>query len=79
MAILEHHSSDLLHFLLNLGDCSVEDFDKKLSDVYGISFENFHKLIKDLTPLCDRNLTKRGVICGFRGENGWIVKDEFTS
>ena len=77
MAILEHQSSDLLNFLLNLGDCSVEEFDRKLSETYGITFENFHKLIKDLTPLCERVVTKNGVICGFIGESGWLVKDEF--
>ena len=78
MAILEHHSSDLLHYLLDLGDCSVEAFDKKLAITYGINFENFQKLIKDLVPLCDKQDTSNGVLRGFGTSEKWFVSDGFV-
>ena len=76
MAIKDTDSAQVAHSLLNLKDGGFDgDFDKELLQRYGISFDNFHRLICDLAPLCDAVWTKAsGQVVGFCDETGWLAK-----
>ena len=76
MAIKDKDSAQVAHSLLNLKDGGQNgEFDEELQRRYGITFENFHKLICDLAPLCDAFWTKAsGQVVGFRDETGWLAK-----
>ena len=76
MAIKDNDSAQVAHSLLNLKDGGQNgEFDEELQRRYGITFENFHKLICDLAPLCDAFWTKAsGQVVGFRDETGWLAK-----
>jgi hypothetical protein len=58
----------------------IEDhvLDEKLNEKYGISFDNFSKLLHDLLPLCDTGkspFTNKNV-CGFSDKEKriWLAK-----
>jgi len=73
MIIKDTESAQLAHLLLDLKDGGkAGEFDNELMQRYGITFENFHKLICDLAPLCDTDNHKN--IRGFATRNEWLVK-----
>ena len=76
MAIQDIDSAQVAHTLLDLKDGGQDgEFDKALDEKYGITFDNFHKLVSDLAPLCHEFWTKeKGFIRGFAGTNGWLAK-----
>ena len=76
MGIKDSESAQVAHELLQLKDGGQEgEFDSELMKRYGITFENFHKLICDLTPLCDYVWSRKyGELRGFTSGNGdWLA------
>jgi len=68
----EHNTAQVAHALLQLKYDG--DFDDALLQRYGITFENFHKLLYDLLLMCDSARTKYGVCSGFIDSDGvWLA------
>ena len=73
MSIEQRDSAQVAHELLQLKDGGkAGEFDNELMERYGITFDNFHKLICDLAPLCDK--ADRYNQKGFATDTEWLVK-----
>lgn len=76
MGIKDSESAQVAHELLQLKDGGkAGEFDNELMQRYGITFENFHKLICDLAPLCDYGWSRKdGELRGFTdGKGNWLA------
>lgn len=76
MGIKDSESAQVAHELLQLKDGGRDgEFDNELMQRYGITFENFHKLICDLAPLCDYEWSRKdGELRGFIDSKGkWLA------
>ena len=71
----DRDTAQVAHELLQLKDGGLAgEFDAALAERYGITFENFHKLVYDLLPMCDRVRTKYGEYSGLIAEDGtWLA------